>query len=119
MAELWCEMGVCGWVGVSVLLSWRCLGDLQVEVQREACASDGAEGQGGEGQAGRPRRGSSKQRQRRQGSSSSGGHLMPLDLAAGVIISHILVRGQLAERWAWKGEEEKGREQRRWGIGLG
>lgn len=47
-----------------------------------------------------------------------GGHLMPLDLAAGVIISHILVRGQLAERWAQKGEE-KGRAQRRWGIGLG
>lgn len=33
---------------------------------------------------------------------------MPLDLAAGVIISHILVRGQLAERWARKGEEEMG-----------
>lgn len=32
MAELWFGSGVCGQAGVSVTLSWRCLGDLQVEV---------------------------------------------------------------------------------------
>lgn len=96
MAELWFGSGVCGQAGVSVTLSWRCLGDLQVEVHlrglyqsrglAEAEVRRRGRGwrtsQGGSKEAAGSARGGRAPR-----ASSSAGHLMPPHLAAGVITS--------------------------------
>lgn len=97
MAELWFGSGVCGQAGVSVTLSWRCLGDLQVEVHLRGLYQ--SRGLGAEAEARRRGRGwrtsqggskeaaGSARGGRAPRASSSAGHLMPPHLAAGVITS--------------------------------